>query len=188
MERFEKDLVNMLEDTMLTELPNILPNALEAANEKGKLRELLELLFLDRLLPPPESDELKALPTGKIFVFAAEEINKDHLLGVAKDLGVSKERFEFYDYDRSKTYPYNTLEYNAKVCAVFFGGVPHKTAGTEDFKSVVANLEVKERKGIILARVVRLCASNELKLTKSNFREALKKLISEGRIKAAHQH
>jgi hypothetical protein len=185
MEKFDRELLEILEDTILTQLPNILPYALETANDTGKLRGLLELLFLDRLLPPPQSFESKALPTGKILVFAAQKVNTNDLLGVAKNLGVSKDRFEFYDYEKSKTYPYKSLEYNGNVCAVLFGGVPHKTTGTEDFNSVIVNLESKVKEDIVWARVLRLCTSNELKLTKSNFREALALLIKEGNVKAA---
>jgi hypothetical protein len=183
MEKFDQEFLEMLEDTILTQLPDILPFALEAVNDSGRLRELLELLYLDRLLP--QSFKSEALPTGKILVFSGQRVRVKDLLGVAKNLGISKERFEFYNYEQSKIYPYYRLEYSSLVSAVLFGAVPHKTTGNDEFNSVISSLEHKAREGVVYARVLRLSANNELKLTKTNFRSALIRLISEGSVKMA---
>ena len=183
MEKFDKDFIDMIEDTLLTQLPDILRYSLDSANEVGKLRGLLELLYLDRLLPQVQSNVSKALPNGRILVFSSRNVKVKDLLGVAKSLGVTNE-IEFYDYEQSKTYPYSKLEYNTLINAVLLGAVPHSTSGTDGYSSLVVSLERKAEEGVLYARVIRLSANNELKLTKESFREALKKLISEGNIRA----
>jgi hypothetical protein len=183
MEKFDQDILDSLEDIILTQFPDILRHALENANNSGKLRELLRLLYLDRLLPHQYRSE--ALPTGKILVFTGHSVKGKDLLGIAKRLGISKDRFEFYDYEQSKTYRYSQLEHNSVVSAVLFGAVPHKTVGAEDSSSIVSNLERKAKDGVIYARILRLYANNKLKLTKTNFREALIRLICEGSVRAA---
>jgi hypothetical protein len=179
-EKFNKADLDILEDYIVTQLPDILTYVLESANESGRLRELLELLHLDRLLP--QSYTSTPYSTGKILVFAGKTVKEKDLLGVAKSLGISKERFVFYDYEQAKAFQYDSLECNAGISAILFGSVPHKTVGTENNNSVIANIERKADEGIIWAPVVRLHANNELKLTKTNFREALSQLIDDGSI------
>lgn len=178
MERFSDDIVESIEDTLLSQLPDILGYALEKANEDGKLRELMKLLCLERMLP--QSNRIESLPTGKILVFGRQEVSKNVMEAIAKDLGISKQRFEFYDYEEAKTYPYNHLDSNGAVCAVLFGAVPHKTTGTGDAGSVISNLEQRQQEGIIPARILQLSAGGELKITKTNFRNTLVVLVDTG--------
>jgi len=185
LEKFDKETIETIEDTILTRLPDILPYVLEKVNDEGKLRGLLELLSLDELINQLEAFTSKALPTGKILVFAAQNVSTKDLVGVAKNLGIGKDKLEFYNYKEAKTYNYRKLEYNSNVCAVLFGAVPHKTAGTEDYSSVITSLKEKAEKGIIYAKVATLSTGNELKLTKTTFKNSLENLISEGHIKAS---
>jgi len=181
MEKLTREQINELEDEILVQLPDLLPFVLETANENGMLSELMDMLYLDHLLP--NSFIAEALPTGKIIVFGDSAVKPDVLLGIAKSLGLEKDRLEFYDYEKAKTFQSSKLEYRSEYSAILIGPVPHKAKGTEGYSSLLTSLEDKHRENIIPAHVVRLGAGEEMKITKTNFKEALIDLIDAGVVK-----
>lgn len=115
-------------------------------------------------------------PKGKIVVIAGSEVKEKELLGVVKSLGFDKSRFEFcLEYEKTKMYNYKKLRYNPNYRVVMFGAVPHSSKGKNDSGSVISEMQTNEG----YPRVVALSDGNCAKLTKSNFKEALQKLIDE---------
>ena len=67
------------------------------------------------------------------------------------------------------------MQYAPQYRIVLFGPTPHSGYGKGESGSIIAELE----KLPAYPRVERLISGNELKITKSNFREMLEKLIEE---------
>ncbi len=142
------------------------------ANRSGNLDELLSAWGLDELIQKTSAYDTEK--NGKIVVIGETEVKENILLGIAKDLGLDKTRFEFcLDYGKAKTFQYSKLRYDTKYRLVMFGPVPHSSTGKNDSSSVIA--EMKNHEGY--PRVEVLNSNNAVKITKSNFRRALEKLI-----------
>ena len=67
------------------------------------------------------------------------------------------------------------LQYNPNYRLVIFGAVPHSSTGKNESSSVIA--EMKSYEGY--PRVEVLSSNSEVKITKSNFKELLNRLIDE---------
>lgn len=172
----------MLDVNQLLELEERVRNAfnekleqiLTTLNRTGKLEEALELLGLGELLQPEYS--YKPYRTGKIFIVGQSDIKMNQLLGVIKDLGFDKKRFEFcLDYDEVKRFNFSKLFYNPENTLVLVGPMPHKTVGSDDYSSAIAAIEQKEGSPNVMR-----CGSNSLKITKQSIRDALQKALALG--------
>lgn len=110
-------------------------------------------------------------PDGRILVVGGTKCKRNELSAIGKTMGVAKNRFEFVlDFTETKKYPFSTLYLNEGYAAVMVGPIPHKAVDMDD---VICNLE--HTRGY--PPVIRL-GSNELKITKSNFRLSLEDAIS----------
>lgn len=170
------DLIDDIRKSILEKLPS----AVLKANQAGRLEELLQMLGMQDLL---ESDEvLETYKTGRIVVIGYFAAKPKDLYGVAKNIGIEKDRLELVDLNSTHAFDYRSLEYNPKICAIMFGPIKHKTQGTGDASSAIANCEKHRDR---FATVYRLTANSELKITKSGFRNALEQGVSDGVIAAA---
>ena len=152
------------------------------ANRNDTLLDLLERLGWGDLLPLAPEDAFYTHPSGQIVVLGASEVKKEKLIGAAKSLGISKERIELcLDYGELVRYDYHKLQYAPHYRLVLVGPMPHKTAGSGDFRSVVSAMQQPDAG---YPRVEELRAGNELKITKTNFTQVLQKLLDEGFLKA----
>ena len=166
-------LIDLLSIEELEELFEEVERLLSKANRMGILDELLEKIGISRH-KEPVCDTYRS---GKILVIGSSAVKENVLTKIAADMGIDKKRLEFcLDYKDSKTYDYKKLYYNPYYSVVIFGGVPHSSTGKGDSSSVIAEMESKEG----YPRVERLCSNNELKITKTNFREKLNQLIETG--------
>ena len=146
------------------------------ANIAGNLGAILNSIGWGDLLKY-DSTGFESFPNGKIIVFGPSECHQEKLKGVAKELGFSKERFEFHpDYQKLEKYNYRNLQYNPNYSVILFGPVPHKTSGTSNYSSIISSLENTEG----FPRVERLWANNALKITKNNFKAKLEELLKLG--------
>lgn len=166
-----------LEAEILKDLPDKITHALSKANREGRLEELLELLTMSDLLQP--STGFTSYKDGRIVVIGASEVKEEVLLSIANSLGLDKKRFEFcLDYEKAQKFEYRKLQYAPSYRAIMFGAVPHSSTGKGVSSSVIAEMESKDG----YPRVVRLNSNQELKITKSNFKAGLEKLLSENYI------
>ncbi len=165
-----------LEDSISGELLGVLSKC----NRSGELDKLLNMLCSFGFSNPYKSSyydtEVETYKNGKIVVIGESEIKEDLLKGIAKSLGIDKNRFEFcLSYKGAKSFNYSKMRYNPNYRAIVFGPIPHKTQGTGDYASTIANVENSDG----YPRVVRLTSNNQLKITKTNFRAALEDLIKQ---------
>ncbi|WP_204215311.1 hypothetical protein [Erysipelatoclostridium sp. An173] len=167
----------MLNSYELEEIIDIITQKVILANRTGTLETLLQQWGLDDLLNSESTYETNK--DGKIVVIGQTEVKPNVLQGIIKSLNLDKSRFEFcLDYNGSKTYNYKKLQYSPNYRVVMVGPIPHSSVGKNNSSSVIA--EMKNKEGY--PRIETLHDSNELKITKSNFKSTLEKLIQENYI------
>ncbi len=142
-------------------------------NRTGNLEEFLKLVDMSDLLGEVV---VSWRQDGRIIVIGQAAVSKEHLLGVAKEFGLDKTRFEFcLEYNDAKSYNFKRTQYNQDYSCILAGPMPHQGNATGDFSSILTAIENQEG----YPRVVRM-GTNELKITKSSFRSTLQYLIREG--------
>lgn len=142
------------------------------ANRLGQLDDLLIKWGFDDFVDKQTVYETERL--GKIIVIGGTKIKEKELLGIAKEYGLDKKRFEFcLDYSESKTFEYNKLRYNPKYRLVIFGPTPHSSTGKNKSGSVISEMQTQEG----YPKVEVLCSNCEVKITKSNFEAVIKKML-----------
>ena len=166
--------LSALEDEIMSALPNKITAILSKLNRSGRLEELLELLGMEDLLE--KEQEFYSYKEGKIVVIGGSDVKEEVLLSIAKTLGLAKNRFEFcLDYKQIQKFDFRKMQYAPQYRIILFGPAPHSGHGKGDSGSIIAELE----KSSAYPRVERLTSGSELKITKSNFREMLERLIEE---------
>ncbi len=147
------------------------------ANRMEELDDLLKTWGLAEFVRQEEN----RYKSGKIVVISGSEIKEQILVAICKDFNIGKDRLEFcLDYDRAQKYDYWKLRHNPSYSVVLFGAVPHSTTGKGDSGSVIAELEKQNG----YPPIVRLTTGNELKMTKTNFKNAIRQLLDSGVINA----
>ena len=163
-----------LENEIMSILPDKITYILSKANRTGRLDTLLDLLDMTELLKPTPAYE--TYRDGKIVVIGESEVSESVLLAIAQRLGIDKDRFELcLDYEKAQTYNYRKMNYAPNYRAVLFGPCPHSSSGKGTSGSVINEMEQKEG----YPRIMRLESNHALKITKSNFRSAIEKLVEE---------
>ena len=164
-----------LEQDILKEFPEKITEILTKANRTGKIEELLKSLGLEDLLEHEEFG-VESFKSGKIVVIGESDVPEKVLIGVAKQLCIDKSRFEFcLDYGRARSFNCKKMQYKPQYRVVLFGPVPHSTISKGIHSSMITEIESNEG----YPKVVRLNSNERLKITKSNFKQALEKLIEE---------
>lgn len=165
-----------LEESLKSELNDNLTSILTKLNRSNQLNTLLQLLGMEHLLNAVPGYQV--YKTGKIIVIGQSNAKKNDLLAVAHKLGLEKNRFDFYlEYDDAKTFNFKKIQWNSTYTAVLVGPMGHSGAGKGNYSSVISAIESEEG----YPRVIRL-GSNELKITKTNFKNKLMELMDSGKI------
>ena len=137
-------------------------------NRKESLKTFLQLLGIESY-----KDKCKVSSNmGKIVVLGETKVSENDLKGIVKGLGIDINRFEFcLGYDNAKKYNYRKTQWNSSYSLILVGPMPHSGKGKGEFSSIITALENEEG----YPRVERL-GTNELKITKTNFRQVLEKM------------
>ena len=163
-----------LEEEMQALLPDKLTEILTRANIRGELEDLLRIMGLSDLIQ--KENTFETYKDGKIVVIGGSEVKEEVLLSIGKQLGIDKKRFEFcLDYKSVQKYDFRKMQYAPEYRVILFGPTPHSGHGKGDSNSIIAELE----KSDAYPRVERLLNGQELKISKTNFREKLQQLLDE---------
>lgn len=146
--------------------PHAVPSALEAT-EAARRRG-----------PSPEPGAVEALfeGRGRIVVIGALAGEWDHLVGVAKSMGVPREALTHVGYDEVKARGLFDVV-RATDAGILIGPVPHKVRDGGRHASPVE--QAKREMGVPVEALRAKSSSGELKITKSTFREGLAALLRE---------
>lgn len=166
----------MLSSDRLEEIIDTVTAKISLANRMGELESLLESWGLQELIESESQGSDSFYDThkdGQIIVLGDSQVKEHDLLGIIKSLGLDKDRFEFHlDYKDAVNYPFSKLQYNPNYRLVLVGPMPHSTSGKGESSSAIAEME----NGTGYPKVIRL-GTNELKITKTNFKKALQEQI-----------
>lgn len=164
---------------IIPEINDIIYERVIRANQIGNLKEYLrEIDVYQYLYDDDDMKQITSYSHGMIAVIGESDVKKNHLIGIAKSLGLSKDRFEFcLNYEEIKQFNFSKLK-NPKYRVVLAGPMPHSIQGKGKFDSMIDMMKNTEE----YPRIEMLKSSNELKISKSNFREALESLLGEGYI------
>lgn len=168
----------MLDSYQLEELIDKITEKISLANRKGELEELLKKWGMYDLVDDGSSssdDYYDTYKDGKIVVIGGSQVKEHDLLGIVKSLGLDKNRFEFcLDYKEIESYQFTKMQWKPNYRLVIVGPMPHSTTGKGESGSTIAEIE-KRSNGY--PKVIRL-GSNDLKITKTNFKKALEEQIA----------
>ncbi len=167
----------MVDSEKLEEIIDAITAKIALANRMNELDSLLECWGLQELIgnnSVSSDDFYDTYKDGTIVVIGASQVKEHDLLGIAKSLGLSKDRFEFcLDYDEIVKFNFKKMQHKPNYRLVIVGPMPHSTAGKGDSSSAIAEMETRDG----YPKVVRL-GSNELKITKTSFKKTLQKQIA----------
>lgn len=164
-----------LEDAIIEKLDALL----HRKNIDGSLERMLREMGLDDVIAEFEGAKkpLSTWSDGDVLVLGARPNMVNELRSVGRALGISRDRFEFVEYDDVTNFGFRKLSYSSKYCAVLAGAHPHMARDIEGASSVITHLESNRDE---FPETVRLVAGNQLSVTKTNFRQALEDLIARG--------
>ena len=168
----------MLDSERLEELIDAITEKIVLANRTGDLEGLLEKWDLNEFISKDSlssNDFYDTLKSGKIVVIGASQVKEHDLLGIIKSLGIDKERFEFcLDYDAIESYNFKKMQWDINYRLVIVGPMPHSTTGKGSSRSTITEME---KIGNGYPKVIRL-GTNELKITKTNFKNVLQEQLA----------
>lgn len=137
------------------------------ASQTNSINELLKKYGLEDEIEYSYYD----FNNSKILIVGDSRVSKDDLIGIAKKYGIRENRLEFeLDYTRLHNYNFGNLRCSMTYSDVLVGPLPHKVEGIDGFSSFLAMVEACPEE---FPKVIRLEASNELKITKESFKTGL---------------
>lgn len=170
------EIEEILRPILQEDLTRILVNL----NRDDKLEDFCRLIGAEDVLASKRENLFQPSKSGYIVVLGDSQVKENQMQGILKKLGIRKDRLKCHlGYDDAKSFPFKTLQYQAKYSLILVGSMGHKAEGIGDYSSAIAMLEQEEG----YPPVMRL-GTNELKITKSNFQKAVEEALKNGLIRA----
>jgi hypothetical protein len=153
-----------------SEANRIVTKRIIGARSISELKSYLKSIGLEELVPETEWFQ----PNGYIYIFGDLRIKDNIVRQIFKDLNIDDCRVKIVsEYDELKNYNFDRFQYNPSVRLIFVGPMPHSTKGKGDYSSVIAKMEQEEG----FPKIVRLGTEGNLKVTKTNLKDAVIKEI-----------
>ncbi len=126
--------------------------------------------------PIPDASYISTSKKPKILVFGSTKISTSVMTSIAKNMGFDKTQLDFMtDYDNNKNFNFKDIRYHSPYSGILIGPVAHKIAGIGDYSSVLQML--KNEEGYPHIEEIRTIGG-DLKVTKTSFKNALRKMIT----------
>ena len=126
-------MIALVDSEKLEEIIDAITAKIALANRMNELDSLLECWGLQELIENnsvSSDDFYDTYKDGTIVVIGASQVKEHDLLGIAKSLGLSKDRFEFcLDYDEIVKFNFKKMQHKPNYRLVIVGPMPHSTAG-----------------------------------------------------------
>ncbi len=175
---YDVDVLSEIEDSLKKVFDDELLQIISMLNRKNQLEEFLKMIGHQDLIPGKQI--FQATKQGTIIVVGASDVKQNHLEGVVKEVGLDKNRFEFYlEYEDGIDRKVKSWQYNFNISAILVGPMPHSGEAKGDYGSVISALEQEDG----YPPVFRL-GNNGLNISKSNFKEKLLDLLDTNIIEA----
>lgn len=173
---FSIDKLMQIEEILRPMLQEDLVAILAKLNREEKLEDFCRMIGAEEALGSQQEELFQPTKSGMIVVLGDSQVKENYMQGILKNLGLRKERLECHlGYHEAKSFPFRTIRYQVKYALILVGSMGHKAEDIGDYSSAIAMMEQEDG----YPPVVRL-GTNGLKITKSNFREALEKALKDG--------
>lgn len=142
---------------------------IEIACENNEINELLDKygISLEEGCMPVNRN------THKILIFGNLAGKENDYKKVAKKMGISEKQLEFIsDFKELKRFNTAILAYSNVYSDIIYGPNPHKQVGMGDYNSLLSAIKNEPQK---YPRVIESMANSALKITITNFKDALLK-------------
>ena len=169
--------LNLLEKEIENSLTDRLSERLIFLNRTGEIDAFLEMLGIGQI---DENLPRKRERAGKIAVIGISSAGRRELTAIGESLGIDKRRFDFCLTEKElKRYNFGKLQWTDKYALVLAGPMPHHLKGDEKamYRSKLSVIETEPG----YPPVIRL-GKNELKISKTGFRDALSECLEKGLI------
>jgi hypothetical protein len=111
--------------------------------------------------------------TMKILVFGALAGKKSEYQKVVKELGIESSHVEFVDeFTDIKNYQVAKLRNSIEYSDILVGPIPHSIKGLKDYDNLISAIKSVPHE---YPRLIEMEANNKLKITKTNFLDAIMK-------------
>lgn len=114
----------------------------------------------------------------RIWVVGALQPKWEHLMGIAKGLGLEPAVFEHVDYNEVKQVPMIRRINLVRDFGILLGPIPHSASEVGDYSSLATQLRAEA--GVHVVELRANSQSRELRITKSSFKTGLLRLLTEG--------
>jgi hypothetical protein len=180
----------VVDNDRLVKIFDAVADRIAQANEYGTLHGFLSAIGLQGLLGEYDEVDMGECDEayGHILVLGDCGSNKNKLYGIANDLGYTRKRFEFVEYDELPQFNTGKLQYSGHYAAVMCGPVPHKAGGIGDASSILETLRHPENGYPPLAELRTSGGKGELRITGNSFREGLENLARLGAIRPNREY
>ncbi|AVP54610.1 hypothetical protein C3B72_05510 [Clostridium tetani] len=163
-------LDNELKIDIASDATKIVMKRIISARSISELRAYLKSMGLEELTP--EIDNFQ--PNGDIYILGDLSIKDNIVYQIFKDLSIDVNRVKIVKgYNEFKTYNFNRFQHDYSVRLIFVGPMPHSTQDKGDYSSIISRIEQEEG----FPKIVRLGVEGNLKVTKTNLKEAVIKEI-----------
>lgn len=151
---------------------------MESAWKNHRLDDFLRQIGMDDLATQHSTNAWDdSLSHGKIIVFGESATKENDIVKSIVSQGISKERVELHiGYDELKRYKFNDLQYNSAYRLILVGPLPHSTNDKGKYSSIISRMEQDAG----FTKLVRLISNDQLKITKTNVKEAVRREIESG--------
>ena len=173
-------------EVLLDKIGDKMREIITTANREDNLRETLQRFGMEELITGvPKEPEFEHSKTGKILIAGdCQTAGIDKLIGVARKLGISKDRLEFLNFHEVKMEDFRGVQYQSRYAAIMIGPTGHSGRAKGNHSSVKASLEQEPGYPPVIELLAN-STSREEKITNTNFRKALEALRDNGIIQIA---
>lgn len=168
-----------IEEQLRLKLRDDFEHILAELNRAEELETFCRLIGAEDVLGE-QQDTFQSLKNGIILVIGESQVKKNVMQSIVNDLGIQNRLECCLGYADAKRFPYKTLQNNYAYSLVLVGSMGHKAKDIGDNSSPISMMEKEDG----YPPVIRL-GTNELKITKSNFKEAVKEALRRGYIRAS---
>lgn len=149
-------------------LINKISEEIDNANINGTIKEVLDKY---NIIYNDAEPVIVDINQANILVFGALSGKKDIYKKLVKSYGINPNNVDFVDdYGDLKNFPVETLRNSHKYSDILFGPVPHSQKTMRETKSFLTTIR---NNPIEYPNLIELRSNESLKITKTNFEEAL---------------
>lgn len=166
-----------LEERLTPFLDDEISTILLKLNRSEQLGTFLSLLGHSELMEKNNNGYVQ-LTNKKILVLGEASISANDVIKTITSFGILKDRIELHLGYKPNGLNIDKIKYCLDYSMVLVGPMPHSMEGKAEYSSIISRME----KEAGFPPVKRLMAGNELKITKTSIKDAIRNALDRGYI------